>query len=51
MYAYQLEPVLSDKELVLRLSREARRVEIVGDDRQRVVHRQRDIYRPVLEAS
>lgn len=51
MCAYQLERVLSDKELALRLSPESRRVEIVGDDRQRVVHRQRDIYRQVLEAS
>jgi glycosyltransferase involved in cell wall biosynthesis len=51
MCAYQLERVLTDKELALSLSRESRRIGIVRNDRQRVVHRQLEIYRQVLEAS
>jgi glycosyltransferase involved in cell wall biosynthesis len=49
MCAYQLERVLTDKELALRLSRESRKIAMFRNDRQRVVQRQLEIYRQVVE--
>ena len=50
MCAYQLERVLTDEALALRLSRESRKISAVRNDRQRIVQRQLDIYCNVLEA-
>ena len=49
MCAYQLERVLTDAELTLRLSRESREIAAARNDRQRIVQRQLEIYRQVLE--
>ena len=51
MCAYQLERILTDKELALRLSRESRKIARVRNDRRRIVERQLEIYRQVTEAS
>jgi L-malate glycosyltransferase len=48
MCAYQLERVLADRELALRLSRESRKIAAVRNDRQRIVGRQLEIYRRIL---
>jgi L-malate glycosyltransferase len=48
MCAYQLERVLTDRELALRLSRQARQIALVRNDRQAIVQRQLEIYRQVL---
>lgn len=48
MCAYQLERVLTDEALALRLSRESRKIAAVRNDRQRIVQRQLEIYRQVL---
>lgn len=50
MCAYQLERVLTDPELALRLSRESRKIATVRNDRQRIVQRQLEIYRQVLQS-
>jgi glycosyltransferase involved in cell wall biosynthesis len=49
MCAYQLERVLTDKELALRLSQESRKIATVRNDRERIVQRQLEIYRQVVE--
>lgn len=51
MCAYQLERVLTDKELALRLSQESRKIAAFRNNRQRVVQRQLEIYRQVVEES
>lgn len=51
MCAYQLERVLTDEGLALRLSRESRKIAAVRNDRQRIVQRQLEIYRQVVGAS
>lgn len=48
MCAYQLERVLTDEELALRLSRESRKIAAVRSDCQRIIQRQLEIYRHVL---
>ncbi|MGA2248342.1 MAG: glycosyltransferase family 4 protein [Verrucomicrobiota bacterium] len=48
MSAYQLERVLTDKELAQRLSRESRKIALVRNDLQRIVQRLLDVYRQVL---
>ena len=50
MCAYQLERVLTNPELALRLSRESRRIASDRNDRERIVQRQLEIYRQVVEA-
>jgi glycosyltransferase involved in cell wall biosynthesis len=47
MCAYQLERVLTDTELALRLSRESRKIATVRNDHSRIVQRQLEIYRQV----
>jgi glycosyltransferase involved in cell wall biosynthesis len=49
MCAYQLERVLTDKELALRISLESRKIATVRNDRARIVQRQLEIYRQVVE--
>lgn len=49
MCAYQLERVLTDKELALRLSKESRKIASVRNNRERVVMRQLEIYLQVME--
>ena len=44
MCAYQLERVLTDDALALRLSRASRRIAAVRNDRRRIVERQLEIY-------
>jgi glycosyltransferase involved in cell wall biosynthesis len=51
MCAYQLERVLTDEELAVRLSQESRKIAAIRNDRQRIVQRQLEIYRQVLQAS
>lgn len=51
MCAYQLGRVLSDEDLVTRLSRNARQTAVVRNDRERLVRRQLRIYERVLRAS
>lgn len=51
MCAYQLERVLTDRELALRLSRESRQIAALRNDRQRLVDRQLEIYRNVTAAN
>ena len=51
MCAYQLERVLTDEALALRLSRESRKIAVLRNDRQRIVGRQLKIYRQVVETS
>jgi glycosyltransferase involved in cell wall biosynthesis len=48
MCAYQLERVLTDEDLALRLSRESRKIATVRNGRQRIVQRQLEIYRQVV---
>jgi len=50
MCAYQLERLLNNAELALQLSRESRKIATVRNDRHRIVERQLEIYRHVLEA-
>ncbi len=49
MCAYQLERLLTDEALAKRLSRESRKVAAVRNNRQRIVQRQLEIYRQVLD--
>lgn len=51
MCAYQLERVLTDETLALRLSQESRKIAAIRNDRQRIVQRQLEIYRQVLQGS
>ena len=51
MCAYQLERLLTDRELALRLSRESRKIAAIRNDRQRVVQQQLEIYRQVIYES
>jgi glycosyltransferase involved in cell wall biosynthesis len=48
MCAYQLDRLLADQELALRLSHQAREVALVRHDRTRLVHSQIDTYCQVL---
>lgn len=48
MCAYQLERLLTDRGLAKRLSRRAREVALVRNDRERIVRNQIEIYRQVL---
>lgn len=48
MCAYQLERVLTDVGLALRLSRESRKIATARNDRQRIVQRQLEIYQQIL---
>ena len=48
MCAYQLERLLTDEDLALRLSRESRKIAAARNDRQRIVQRQLEIYRQIL---
>jgi glycosyltransferase involved in cell wall biosynthesis len=48
MCAFQLERVLTDVDLSLRLSNEAKKISLQRNDRTRIVQRQLDIYRQVL---
>lgn len=48
MCAFQLERVLTDVELCLRLSNEAKKISLQRNDRTRIVQRQLAIYRQVL---
>ncbi len=49
MCAYQLERVLTDQPLALRLSQESRKIAVARNDRDRIVQRQTEIYRQVVE--
>lgn len=49
MCAYQLERILTDKDLALRLSQASRKIAVVRNDRDRIVQRQLKIYRQVVE--
>lgn len=49
MCAYQLERVMTDKKLALRLSQESRKIAVVRNDIKRIVQRQLEIYRQVLD--
>jgi glycosyltransferase involved in cell wall biosynthesis len=51
MCAYQLERVLTDEALAQRLSRESRKIAAVRNDLQRIVQRQLDIYRQMVETN
>jgi glycosyltransferase involved in cell wall biosynthesis len=51
MCARQLERVLTDRNLALRLSRESRKIAAVRNDHRRIVGQQLEIYRQVVEAS
>jgi len=51
MCAYQLERVLADHNLALRLSQESRKIAMVRNDHQRIVQRQLSVYRQAVEAS
>ncbi len=48
MCAYQLERLLTDRDLALRVSRESRKIAAVRNDCQRLVGRQLEIYRQIL---
>jgi glycosyltransferase involved in cell wall biosynthesis len=48
MCTYQLERVLRDRELAVRLSQQARSVAAIRHDRRRIVQRQLEIYRQIL---
>lgn len=48
--AYQMERALTDKGLSIRLSQEARKIALARNDRKRVIERQMNIYRLVLDA-
>ncbi len=48
MCAYQLERVLTDKDLALRLSQESRKIGTARNDPERVVRRQLDIYNQIV---
>jgi len=48
MCAYQLERLLTDGELALRLSRESLKIAKVRSDHQQIVQRQLEIYRQIL---
>jgi glycosyltransferase involved in cell wall biosynthesis len=48
MCAYQLERVLTVRELALLLSRESRKIAMVRNNRERIVQRQLEIYRQVV---
>ena len=48
MCAHQLERVLTDEELAMRLSRESRKIATVRNDRQQIIHRQLEIYQQIL---
>lgn len=50
MCAYQLERVLRNRKLAVRLSQQARAVAAIRNDRQQIVQRQLDIYQQVLQA-
>jgi glycosyltransferase involved in cell wall biosynthesis len=49
MCAYQLQRVLTDDKLADRISKASRKIGAVRNDRQRIVKRQLEIYRQVLE--
>lgn len=49
MCAYQLERLLTDRVLAERISRRAREIAVVRNDRNRIVRRQIEIYRQVLQ--
>jgi len=49
MCACQLERVLTDRELALRLSRQARQIAAVRNNRQQIVQRQFNVYRQILD--
>ncbi|MDD5676903.1 MAG: glycosyltransferase [Kiritimatiellae bacterium] len=49
MCAHQLERVLTNKALALQLSRESRKIAAVRNDRQKIVQRQLEIYRQILQ--
>ena len=51
MCAYQLERLLTDRDMALRLSLESRKIAQVRNDLRRIVWRQLEIYRRVAEAS
>jgi glycosyltransferase involved in cell wall biosynthesis len=51
MCAHQLERVLTDVELAVRLSRESRKIAAVRNDCQRIVQQQLEIYRQVMKES
>lgn len=51
MCAFQLERVLTDADLALRLSVHSRKTAAVRNDRERIVRRQLEIYRQVVDAS
>jgi len=50
MCAFQLERVLSEKEMALRLSHRAREIALVRNNPQRVLEQQLEIYRRILES-
>jgi glycosyltransferase involved in cell wall biosynthesis len=50
MCAYQLERLLTNRELALRLSQESRKIASVRNDSRRIVEQQLEIYRQVAEA-
>jgi len=47
--AYQLERLLTNQGLAMRLSQESRKIASVRNDRQRIVQRQLEIYKQVLQ--
>lgn len=49
MCAYQLERTLTDQRLALGLSQESRKIASVRNDRQRIIRRQLQIYRQILD--
>jgi glycosyltransferase involved in cell wall biosynthesis len=51
MCTYQLERVLTDQELALRLSRESRKTATLRNDRQRIIQQQLETYRQVARNS
>jgi glycosyltransferase involved in cell wall biosynthesis len=48
MCAYQLERILTDKDLAMRLSQASRQIAVVRNDRKQIVQRQLKIYRQVV---
>ena len=48
MCTYQLERILTDKDLALRLSQASRKIAAGRNDRDRIVQRQLEIYRQVV---
>ena len=51
MCAYQLERLLTDRKLALRLSQEARAIALDRNNQQRIIRRQLDIYQEVIGAN